>query len=118
LSKYLYGADILPDDIVVKGRGQRQAFSGKKPVASIGDTLRPLIPEVSPEKGWVMVDFDVVGDIFCAGVLDSDPDIRAGDDIIVMRHGKAVAVGTAQLPGTLMQSLQRGKAVKVRKKIR
>jgi predicted RNA-binding protein (TIGR00451 family) len=65
-----------------------------------------------------MVDFDVVGDIFCAGVLDSDPDIRAGDDIIVMRHGKAVAVGTAQLPGTLMQSLQRGKAVKVRKKIR
>ncbi len=118
LSEYLYGEDILPEEIFVKGRSQQQAFAGKTPVASIGATIRPLIHDVAPKKSWVTVDFDVIGDIFCAGVLNADPEIRIGDDVIVMRKEKAVAVGTALLPGHLMCALPHGKAVKVRKKIK
>jgi predicted RNA-binding protein (TIGR00451 family) len=118
LSRFLYGTDILPPDIVIRGRGQLQAYRGKTAVASIGAVVRPLTSAVTVQRSWVHVDFEVTGDVFCKGIIDADPSIRPGDEVVVERNGRAVATGTAILPGTLMTRMQRGKAVKVRKRLK
>jgi archaeosine synthase len=57
---------------------------------------------------------DLRGDLFSPGVLRADPGIRAGDAVVLFRHGELLGVGEAALPGRLMGSLGRGLAVAVR----
>lgn len=54
------------------------------------------------------------GDLFAPGVRGADPEIRAGDSVIVLRDGALAAVGEAALPGRLMTELDHGLAVRVR----
>lgn len=116
LSKFLYGKDIFPDKIYVKGRGVKQVFSSNVPLASLVNGLRPLSGNVDVEKKWVEIDFDIKGDLFCVGVRDADEDILAGDEVIIRNGKKTVAVGTAILPGKMMKKMRKGKAVKIRKR--
>ncbi len=63
-----------------------------------------------------MTDFEMKGNLFAVGVLDADPNIREGDEAIVMCNGEIKAVGVALMAGREMVQLKRGIAVKVRHK--
>jgi archaeosine synthase alpha-subunit len=54
------------------------------------------------------------GDLFAPGVASADPEIRIGDDVVLVRAGAVVGVGEARIPGPWMGRLPRGLAVKVR----
>ncbi len=54
------------------------------------------------------------GDLFVPGVRAADPEIRAGDSVVLRRGGELAAVGEAELPGPLMTTLGHGRAVRVR----
>jgi predicted RNA-binding protein len=47
-------------------------------------------------------------------VRGADPEIRAGDSVILLRGGALAGVGEAVLPGRLMVELPRGLAVRMR----
>ncbi|MHC1604640.1 MAG: DUF5591 domain-containing protein, partial [Candidatus Methanofastidiosia archaeon] len=117
LSKFLYGTDILPENIIIKGRSVKQIFSNGKCIASLDSSLRPLSKNIKVKRKWVKVDFDIKGDLFCPGVLEADPNIRPGDEVIITRKEGAVAVGRAVLPGELMTKMRIGKAVRVKKRL-
>lgn len=63
-----------------------------------------------------MMDFELKGNLFAVGVIDADPGIRIGDEAVVMKNGKVVAVGVATMSGREMTDLKRGIAVKIRHK--
>ncbi|MCQ2086077.1 MAG: DUF5591 domain-containing protein [archaeon] len=61
-----------------------------------------------------MENFVLKGDLLAAGVIKSDPEIRIGDETVVMSNGIVRAVGVAAMSGKEMMSLKRGIAVKIR----
>lgn len=74
--------------------------------------------ELKPQKKLVVVDSGAVrfiangADVMNPGIVFADPDIAAGDLVIVAeeRHKKPLAIGRALIPGTEMHG--EGKAVK------
>ena len=62
-------------------------------------------------------DFEIHGDIFSIGVEGADPEIREGDDVVIIQKGIPVAVGIAERSSPEMVEAKRGIAVRVRKKI-
>lgn len=54
------------------------------------------------------------GDLFAPGVSSADPELRIGDDVVLMRGGEVLGVGEARVPGPWMGRLPRGLVVKVR----
>jgi archaeosine synthase alpha-subunit len=76
---------------------------------------------IAPAKVlWVEVadGMDLHGDLFTPGVRGSDPSIRVGDAVVLVRAGAAVAVGEARMPGSMMTDLPRGLAVSVRHRVK
>ncbi len=63
-----------------------------------------------------MKDFEMTGNLFAVGVEGADPDIRIGDEAIVMRKGKVEAVGVAMMNGEEMADSAKGEAVRIRHK--
>lgn len=63
-----------------------------------------------------MTDFEMKGNLFAVGVVNADPNIRAGDEVVVTLKGESIAVGVAMMSGREMTELKRGIAVKVRHK--
>jgi archaeosine synthase len=59
-------------------------------------------------------DFIPEGDILAPGVANADPEIREGDEVLVI-GARAMAVGRAAMPAWEMQKSRRGVAVRVRK---
>ena len=59
-------------------------------------------------------DFPITGSIFAVGVKNADPQIRVGDEVIVVCKGDVRAVGVATMTGPEMVELKRGESVKVR----
>jgi archaeosine synthase len=59
-------------------------------------------------------DFIPKGNIFAVGVLDADPEIRIGDDVVVLREEELVGVGVALMNPREMKESQRGEAVHTR----
>ncbi|KYK23013.1 hypothetical protein AYK21_03245 [Thermoplasmatales archaeon SG8-52-2] len=70
-------------------------------------------------KFWVDIydDFEIIGSIFAPGVKNADEEIRIGDEVIVLKNEKLVAVGVAQMNGEEMKNSNHGEAIKVRHKI-
>jgi archaeosine synthase len=59
-------------------------------------------------------DFVPEGDVLVPGVVDADPEIRDGDEVLVV--GKmAIATGRAAMTAAEMKNSKRGVAVRVRK---
>jgi archaeosine synthase len=58
------------------------------------------------------------GDLFAPGVVRADPSIRVGDAVCLVQDGRLLGVGEAELPGPLMASFARGRAVTVRHRAR
>ena len=59
-------------------------------------------------------DFIPEGDVHIPGVTRADPEIRDGDEVLVV-GSKAMATGRAALPASDMPRSHRGVAVRVRK---
>lgn len=72
-------------------------------------------------KGWVKIDEGAIPSMekgasaMAVGVLDADPEIKAGDEVIVLAgEGLPVVAGRAKISGPDMLSVKRGPAVKTR----
>jgi archaeosine synthase len=68
------------------------------------------------KKYWVEIydDFTLKGSVFSPGVKNADVKIRIGEEVIVIKKEKIVAVGVAQMNGEEMKESNHGEAVKVR----
>ncbi|MCE5295963.1 MAG: DUF5591 domain-containing protein [Euryarchaeota archaeon] len=107
--------------------------SGSYPYARIQLTPQSQMGMLTPERGmisltvegaeriygkglgWVKIgDFDIEGNLFAKGVSESDPNIRVGDEVAVVRSGKVVGVGVAMMFGSEMTDSDRGEAVRMR----
>ena len=62
-------------------------------------------------------DFTLKGSVFAPGIKNTDEKIRCGDEVIVIKNNKLVAVGVAQMNGEDMKKSSHGEAVKVRHRI-
>jgi archaeosine synthase len=74
-------------------------------------------------EGWGLIpegyrvtigDFIPEGDVLVPGVVDADPAIREGDEVLVV-GSQALATGRAAMPAAEMKGSKRGVAVRVRK---
>ena len=65
-----------------------------------------------------IMDFELKGSLFAVGVKDADPDIRIGDEAVVVCNGAVKAVGVAMMSGREMKELNRGVAVRIRHKVK
>lgn len=63
-----------------------------------------------------MNDFDLKGNLFAVGALEADPNIRIGDEVVIIRNGEVAGVGVADMCGREMVQMVRGMAVRVRHK--
>jgi len=79
--------------------------------------LRPTFDgwNLIPEGYRVFIDdFIPEGDVLAPGVVNADPEIREGDEVLVL-GARAVATGRAAMPAWEMEQSRRGVAVRVRK---
>jgi archaeosine synthase len=61
-------------------------------------------------------DFDLTGNLFAVGVEQADENIRAGDEVLVVRKDRLVGVGVAAMCGEEMTASKKGEAVRIRHK--
>jgi archaeosine synthase len=59
-------------------------------------------------------DFELKGSVFAPGIKKADKNIRIGDEVIVTRKNKLIAVGSSLMTGKEMEKLNYGEAVKIR----
>ncbi len=127
IARYQFGmeiADILLDNASVNGKyPSLRIYHKKNQIGSIsknrgfisltlegGKKILPLNKYViTIEKG-----LKPTGSILAVGVEKADPDIREGDEVLVVRDNDLYAVGIARMNGEEMISCNRGEAVKVR----
>ncbi len=65
----------------------------------------------------IIEDFEIKGDILAVGVKDASPEVREGDEVVVVNSaGDLKAVGTATMAAAVMVAMNRGMAVSVRHK--
>lgn len=97
--------------------------SGKQ-LASISQTNGMLVPTMDgaallADAGIHVVgmeEFELTGNLFAIGVESASPEIRVGDEVVVVRGGKPVASGTARMSAEEMVQSDRGEAVRIRHK--
>ncbi|MEA1993804.1 MAG: DUF5591 domain-containing protein [Euryarchaeota archaeon] len=121
ISEFLYGVDIFPEDITVKKRRKTTEIYAENNLLARYDRKRKLKLTIEgaqllyeQKKQYATIDFNLRGDVFCVGVMDCDKNILPGEDVAVVRDGKAVGIGKAIVPGYMMSTIKRGKAVDVR----
>ena len=117
---YQFGQELLEQGIEVKGRYPEQIITkNRRQLFSIDPSgmLRPTF------DGWQIIetgyrvyidDFIPQGDILAPGVFDADPNIREGDEVLVVGK-QAWAIGKAAMSADEMKRSKRGIAVRVRK---
>lgn len=118
---YQFGADVDTRGVTLRGHYPEIYYSkGKAQIFSIDTTTGLLRPTFD---GWAMIpegyrvhidDFIPEGDVLIPGVTRADPEIRDGDEVLVVGL-KAMATGKAALPAIDMARSRRGVAVRVRK---
>ncbi|WP_292368368.1 archaeosine synthase subunit alpha [Methanoregula sp. UBA64] len=118
---YQFGCDVDTRGMLFRGhfpeifytRNNQQLFS----IDTGYGLLRPTFEgwDLIPEGYRVQIsDFVPEGDVLVPGIVDADPEIREGDEVLVV--GKmAVATGRAAMTAAEMKRSKRGVAVRVRK---
>jgi len=127
LACYQFGekiAEKLMQNCTIKGRyPYEKIFYGKQQIGMIvgerGFISLTLdggkrILGVNDYTVEVYDDFQLKGSLFAPGILDADPSIRVGDDVIVTSNKKIIGVGVALMNGEEMKQLNNGEAVKIR----
>jgi archaeosine synthase len=118
---YQFGSNADTKGILQRGhfpelfysRNNRQLFS----IDTGTGLLRPTFEgwELLPQDYRVTIaDFIPEGDILAPGVLEADPYIREGDEVLVVGP-RVIATGRAAMPAQEMKTSRRGVAVRVRK---
>jgi len=121
MCSYQFGTDIDSRGFSTRGRFPEIFYSKNNVQCFSIDTatgmLRPTI------DGWNLIpdgyrvtidDFVPEGDVLVPGVENADPQIREGDEVLVV-GARAIATGRAALPAGEMLRSRRGVAVRVRK---
>jgi predicted RNA-binding protein (TIGR00451 family) len=130
------GAKFFPDEVKIvysKNSGKiRYIFLGEILLATLRPTTgmfiltiagaRRMINEVNLPTLWVKIEenaepFVAKGrSVFAKHVIDSDPEIRPNEEVIVIsQKNQVLAVGRALLSGIEMKAFKRGIAVRVRR---
>jgi len=118
-------ADAIMEDSTVMGkfpywkilRGKTQLGMLTEERGMISMTLEGA--QILADHNYHIVDimeFELKGSLFAVGVKDADPDIRIGDEAVVVCNGEVKAVGVAMMSGREMKELSRGVAVRIRHK--
>ncbi|MBS7607006.1 MAG: PUA domain-containing protein [Candidatus Bathyarchaeia archaeon] len=83
---------------------------------------RRVFEAMEPKRLWVKVSDEAASfveegsDVFAKYVVDADPEIRPGEEVIIINNnGEVIAVGKSVLSGMEMKFFSRGVAVKVRR---
>lgn len=123
------GKLLIPDNAKLGGKPYRQIVcridreqvcSFIADVGSISLTLGGAKLLAPLKRYWVRLDASQVkgGSIFAVGISEADPDIRPGDEVIILNNDNhVVAVGKSEMSGREMCELPRGRAVTVRHKL-
>jgi archaeosine synthase len=116
-----FNFDLDTKGIVSRGRFPELFYSKKNVQVFSIDTatglLRPTFDgwNLIPEGYRIFIDdFIPEGDVLIPGVISADPEIRDGDEVLVI-GARALATGRAALSGEEMLRSGRGVAVRVRK---
>jgi archaeosine synthase len=128
MARFQFGPDIGEE--LLRGtefRGRYpylKFFRGGRQVCSYSPdrdmfALTPEGGKTLMEKGSFFVsidDFKPHGDIMAVGILDADPVIRVGDEVVIVNKDKTGFIGTgiARMSPSEMLSCKRGVAVKTR----
>ncbi|MCY0850815.1 PUA domain-containing protein [Sulfuracidifex metallicus] len=85
----------------------------------------PLVEHFKKPKFRVIInnsvrDYVKVGqNVFCKHVIDVDPEIRSGDEVIIVdEEDKVIGVGRAKVSGLEMNLMKRGMAVNVKRGVK
>jgi archaeosine synthase len=120
-ASWQFGTEINTKGLQVRGRSMQMAvLRGREQIFSIDEgtgLLRPTFAgwDLIPEGYRVRIDeFVPQGDVLAPGVVDCDPRIREGDEVLV-EGPLAVATGRAMMGADEMLRSKRGVAVRVRK---
>jgi len=118
---YQFGCDVDTRSMLSRGHFPELFYAKNNQQIFSIDTgtglLRPTF------EGWGLLqqgyrvtisDFVPEGDVLVPGVVDADPVIREGDEVLVIGP-KALATGKAAMPAAEMRGSRRGVAVRVRK---
>lgn len=121
MASWQFGCDIDVKGTTLRGHFPEVFYSKNNiqifSIDTVTGLLRPTI------DGWNLIpdgyrvtidDFIPEGDVLAPGVVSADPQIREGDEVLVV-GARARAVGRAAVSGEEMLRLRRGVAVRVRK---
>jgi len=116
-----FDTDIDTSKLQLKGKYMHEkVLMGKRQVFSIDNGTGLMRPTF---EGWELIEsgyriyidnFVPQGDILAPGILRCDPNIREGDEVLIIGE-KAWATGRASMGAEEMCSSKRGVAVRVRK---
>ena len=114
--------NLIPDNIKVIGRFDRQIISNGKQIATLNFnnglfTLNLEGGEILKNIGvkWVKIGFDLkTNTLFSPGVEDAHDDIIPNDEVVVLKNNEVIGVGKALLSGNEMKNANKGVAVKIR----
>ena len=121
MASWQFGCDLDIKGTTLRGHFPEVFYSKNNvqifSIDTVTGLLRPTIDgwNLIPEGYRVLIDdFIPEGDVLAPGVVEADPQIREGDEVLVV-GARARAVGRAAVSGEEMLRLRRGVAVRVRK---
>jgi len=118
---FQFGYDLKAPNLEVKGSYPEQVVKRGRNLYFSTDPAHGLIRPTF--EGWSLIEtgyrvyideFVPQGDILAPGVIDADPVIRPGDEVLVIGD-KAMTTGRAVMSADEMIRSSRGVAVRVRK---
>ncbi len=120
------GEALIPNEIRVKGRYNKQLFFENEQLATLlmdnglfslslkgGELLSKI------NSKWINIDFNLeTNTIFSPGISEADPNIIPKDEVIILKDGNVIGVGKAVLNGEEMVRATSGVAVRVRHRVK
>ena len=118
-------ADVLLKDTQIKGKypylkiidkknNQRGMLIEKRGLISLSLHGAKCIASQKRFAVYLSNDFSIKGSVFAPGVINADPQIRKGDEVLVFQDECVQAVGVALMDGDEMVNRIYGKAVDIR----
>ncbi len=102
---------------IKKGKSRYFGFDIKRGMLTLAESSAR---ELLKEKKYVVEidDFYPEGDVFAVGIINASEEIREGDEVVIVHNGELRAWGIARMNSYDMIHEKKGKAIKVRDRIR
>jgi archaeosine synthase alpha-subunit len=117
---------LVPSNSKIRGRFNQSLFHDGKQIATL--LFHRGLYSLTLEGGkilrswgtkWVEIDFNLkTNTLFSPGVVDADPGIIPGDEVVILKDDFMVGVGRAVLAGSEMKKALRGVAVRIRHRLK